>query len=807
MAVDFLVLEPSTTQPNNQVFTRWKEFDNIIEQFLLEQNIPGSSIAVSYDGEILYQQGYGTAGGGRRVQPSSLFKIASISKPITATIVMKLIEQQKLSLASRVFGRNGILKKYKTRDKRMKNITVQHLLQHSAGWDRDKVGDAVFVRPQCVIQEHPDTPEYNSALLSHALRRKLQFTPGTWHSYSNLGYLALGEIIEAVTNQPFYNSVLNLIHSVHIDNILLGHRKRACWLSKEVEYFNNKEPQVVDSLYPNEGEVLPQYGGMAMESSASYGGLVSDTTSLLQFVHCWEQALKDGGVCDRTRSTLDRTWSTMDTLNIAGPNYKEDNKSALWEDYNHPVNISPPFCSCGHRALCEKCLIKLHNLPEVKTHAGAGCSCQHPALLKHHLAVECMGKPAYENGQDWYGLGWDVQDGGHSWGHTGGMEGTSGTLFHHRSGHNWCLLLNSWASDSDLNGVVKCALSSVAGVSMYNCDVARLADNGGTRIMTRDLSQVILLGVSETWLLKEILQLQNQSHVLKQITAISENLTTTTKIHKVRFYPRQPNAANEETKYCAIFCKSTSPFNYFVLFNKSTTELEKAIEIYKTENKFVYYLDSYSDCNRELKFTAVFKNMKNGFNDENFTVYLAINAVDYIKKAKELINSYDILVQSVTSIGVNLYVSVVLSAKSQLNKECNVQVCTDTNTLSFSHKTNGQFKSKKSKTRLTTKVNNSKTLYWVQISPESFLTELNRQIAREMSLVYAKFYSADSKPYVSACWSSGQPGNRYQRTAISKYGLVPELAEAAAEDVALQSLSEYTEEDGSIYFAAIWYAK
>lgn len=61
----------------------------------------------------------------------------------------------------------------------MKSITIRHLLQHSAGWDRDKVGDAVFVRPPCVVKEHPDTQAYNAALLSYVLKRKLEFTPGS----------------------------------------------------------------------------------------------------------------------------------------------------------------------------------------------------------------------------------------------------------------------------------------------------------------------------------------------------------------------------------------------------------------------------------------------------------------------------------------------------------------------------------------------------------------------------------------------------------------------------------------------------
>ena len=52
--------------------------------------------------------GYGSAGVGRKVQPDLLFRIASISKTITAVGIMRLVEEQKLSLEDRVFGAQGI---------------------------------------------------------------------------------------------------------------------------------------------------------------------------------------------------------------------------------------------------------------------------------------------------------------------------------------------------------------------------------------------------------------------------------------------------------------------------------------------------------------------------------------------------------------------------------------------------------------------------------------------------------------------------------------------------------------------------
>ena len=77
----------------------------------------------------------------------SLFRIASISKPFTATMIFWLVEQGKLSLDDKIFD---VLDHYDPPkadakiDPRLASITVRELLQHSGGWDRDKSFDAMF---------------------------------------------------------------------------------------------------------------------------------------------------------------------------------------------------------------------------------------------------------------------------------------------------------------------------------------------------------------------------------------------------------------------------------------------------------------------------------------------------------------------------------------------------------------------------------------------------------------------------------------------------------------------------------------
>lgn len=114
------------------------------------------------------------------MQSDSLFRIASISKPITAITILKLCEARELSLDAIVFGQKGILNWYRPSskgDKRLRLITVRHLLQHSGGWDRDQVGDPVFWRLEKITGHRG--PTTRDELISYMMTRKLQFSPGT----------------------------------------------------------------------------------------------------------------------------------------------------------------------------------------------------------------------------------------------------------------------------------------------------------------------------------------------------------------------------------------------------------------------------------------------------------------------------------------------------------------------------------------------------------------------------------------------------------------------------------------------------
>src|SRR5204862_5849098 len=103
--------------------------DDYVKAEMQRQNIPGLSLAVIKDGQIILAKGYGFANVEHQVpvKPETIFQSGSMGKQFTATAVMMLVEAGKLSLS------DPITKFFSEAPDSWKNITVRHLLTHTAG--------------------------------------------------------------------------------------------------------------------------------------------------------------------------------------------------------------------------------------------------------------------------------------------------------------------------------------------------------------------------------------------------------------------------------------------------------------------------------------------------------------------------------------------------------------------------------------------------------------------------------------------------------------------------------------------------
>ena len=112
-------------------------YDQNVRDFMRKLSIPGGAVAVMRDGKLIYARGFGYADVENKtpVQPDALFRIASVSKPITGVAIMKLVEEGKLTLDDRAapFIAHLAPAAGATVDPRWEQITIRHLLNMSGG--------------------------------------------------------------------------------------------------------------------------------------------------------------------------------------------------------------------------------------------------------------------------------------------------------------------------------------------------------------------------------------------------------------------------------------------------------------------------------------------------------------------------------------------------------------------------------------------------------------------------------------------------------------------------------------------------
>lgn len=152
----------------------------------------GAAVGIIKDGECLFTNGYGLANieWQMPVAPDTIFRLGSISKPLTALAIMTLVEDGKLTLETAIDEYLPPL------ENATAPVTVQHLLSHTSGV-RSFNGTREFVvslgRQQISLED----------LLRHVLQRPCDFAPGAKWRYSNSGYVLLSYLTEKATGLSF----------------------------------------------------------------------------------------------------------------------------------------------------------------------------------------------------------------------------------------------------------------------------------------------------------------------------------------------------------------------------------------------------------------------------------------------------------------------------------------------------------------------------------------------------------------------------------------------------------------------------
>ena len=211
-------------------------------------NLTAATVAIMHHGSVVYERGFGWMDAAQTIPlpEDALMRVASVTKPIIAAAVRKLIADPTvpINLDTKVFDDGssgaGILaidpwfptslppagacihyeapdgswcmyspnspaatcgfgNTWNCADPELTNITIEHLLGHTGGWDTALVCDPMF-KVACIAEQMGVcSPPERDDIVRFMLGQPLQHTPGTVEAYSNFGYMLLGLIIEQET--------------------------------------------------------------------------------------------------------------------------------------------------------------------------------------------------------------------------------------------------------------------------------------------------------------------------------------------------------------------------------------------------------------------------------------------------------------------------------------------------------------------------------------------------------------------------------------------------------------------------------
>jgi len=227
--------------------------DGLVRYAMQSHRLPGVVLSVVRGGRLVLARGWGHARLDAEMPAdprSTLFRVASISKPVTFTAIMQLVEAGHLDLDAPI---SDYLDDVEIRgSSRYGPITMRHLMTHTAGFEDTYVGH--------FHADSPDTDASRTAYLNRYQPERVR-APGETISYSNYGVALAGQVLENLTAQPFAQAMdRNLLQPIgmtrtsfrdgpRLDTSLAKARARAYrWHRGQYEAYG--PPYVPQGLYP-----------------------------------------------------------------------------------------------------------------------------------------------------------------------------------------------------------------------------------------------------------------------------------------------------------------------------------------------------------------------------------------------------------------------------------------------------------------------------------------------------------------------------------------------------------------------------
>jgi CubicO group peptidase (beta-lactamase class C family) len=295
----------------------FEAFDQLLRSFCEQHAVPGASMAIGRGGKILYARSIGFANVDEQmpVEPHSLFRIASISKPITAVAILQQVERGTLTLDTRVWE---LLKLDEPTDLRWKSVTVRQLLQHTGGWDRSVSFDPMFQSVEFAAEAGTPPPARPAEIIRAMLQRPLDCDPGTKYAYSNFGYCLLGRVLECLSTAlgRSYEQIVRDEVFAPVGALSPRIGRTLTTSLDEVRYsmpvIEGESPVLEDSVFAPGEKVSPPYGAWHLEAMDAHGGWIASAPDLVRFaMGCDETAAEPSSMRKSllTRSLIEEMFS------------------------------------------------------------------------------------------------------------------------------------------------------------------------------------------------------------------------------------------------------------------------------------------------------------------------------------------------------------------------------------------------------------------------------------------------------------------------------------------------------------------
>lgn len=262
------------------------KIDNYIISEMKKKQIPGMSIAIVKNGEIVKAKGYGLANIELNVPatPNTVYQSGSIGKQFTATLIMMLVEKGKLKLSDKI---NQYIK---NAPEKWGSITIYHLLTHTSGLKNYDYEHNNMSFNFC--QNYSD-----EELTKMAASLPLEFKPGERWEYCNTGYILLGIIIKNLTGKHWGDLAEEYIFKP-LD------MKTARIMSEEDIIFNRAAGyRLVKGEIKNQEYVSPTL------NQTADGSLYLTVLDLAK----WDKALYEGKILKK--SSLQQMWTPVKLKN------------------------------------------------------------------------------------------------------------------------------------------------------------------------------------------------------------------------------------------------------------------------------------------------------------------------------------------------------------------------------------------------------------------------------------------------------------------------------------------------------------